>query len=60
MAAIIKNETQTGLSHLCDKSHWGTVPHTSYDHRRTVGRLPLNTRLMYFDLLKLDVSEEQI
>lgn len=23
-----------------------------------VGRLPLNTRLMYFDLLKLDVSEE--
>ena len=24
-----------------------------------VGRLPLNTRLMYFDLLKLDVSEEK-
>ena len=23
-----------------------------------VGRLPLNTRLMYFDLLKIKVSEE--
>ena len=29
IARILSFLPSSGLSHLCDVSHWGTVPHTS-------------------------------